>query len=38
VTVTIVYRGAFWAPLPPLFTDFSVRATATRAAERDVQP
>jgi Flp pilus assembly protein TadG len=38
VTVTIVYRGDFWAPLPPLFTDFSVRATATRAAERDVQP
>ncbi len=38
VTVTIVYRGAFWTPLPPLFTDFSVRATATRAAERDTQP
>ena len=38
VTVTIVYRGDFWAPLPPLFTDFSVRATATRAAERDIQP
>ncbi len=38
VTVTIIYRGEFWAPLPPLFTDFSVRATATRAAERDVQP
>jgi hypothetical protein len=38
VTVTILYRGAFWAPLPPLFTEFSVRATATRAAERDVQP
>lgn len=37
VTVRIVYRGGFWAPLPPLFTDFTVRATATRAAERDQQ-
>jgi Flp pilus assembly protein TadG len=38
VTVEVVYRGAFWAPLPPLFTDFTVRAAATRAAERDRQP
>jgi hypothetical protein len=38
VSVEIVYRGAFWAPLPPLFTDFTVRAAATRAAERDSQP
>ena len=37
VTVSIVYSGAFWAPLPPLFTEFTVRATATRAAERDTQ-
>ncbi len=37
VTVSIVYRGEFWAPLPPLFTEFTVRAAATRAAERDRQ-
>lgn len=37
VTVNVVYRGSFWAPLPPLFTEFTVRATATRAAERDTQ-
>lgn len=37
VTVTVDYKGAFWAPLPPLFTDFGVRAAATRAAERDQQ-
>lgn len=38
VTVHIVYRGEFWAPLPPLFTTFTASATATRAAERDRQP
>jgi Flp pilus assembly protein TadG len=37
VTVTVSYRGAFWAPLPPLFTAFGANATATRAAERDQQ-
>lgn len=37
ITVTITYAGAFWAPLPPLFTSFTVGATATRAAERDQQ-
>lgn len=37
VTVTIIYRGEFWAPLPPLFTEFTVRTAATRAAERDRQ-
>lgn len=37
VTASIVYSGSFWAPLPPLFTDFTVRATATRASERDTQ-
>lgn len=37
VTVSIVYHGEFWAPLPPLFTKFTVRAAATRAAERDRQ-
>lgn len=37
VTVTVNYTGAFWTPLPPLFTAFSVQAEATRAAERDHQ-
>ncbi|HMQ30880.1 MAG TPA: TadE/TadG family type IV pilus assembly protein [Chloroflexaceae bacterium] len=37
VTVTVDYAGAFWTPLPPLFTGFSVQAAATRAAERDQQ-
>lgn len=37
VAVVIVYRSGFWAPLPPLFTNFTVRAEATRAAERDQQ-
>lgn len=37
ITVDVSYRGGFWAPLPPLFTDFTVRASATRAAERDQQ-
>jgi Flp pilus assembly protein TadG len=37
ITVDVAYRGGFWAPLPPLFNEFSVRATATRAAERDQQ-
>mgnify|MGYP001104550326 CR=1 FL=1 len=37
VTVTVDYAGAFWAPMPPLFTEFSVQAAATRAAERDQQ-
>ncbi|MCX7790057.1 MAG: pilus assembly protein [Chloroflexaceae bacterium] len=35
ITVTVRYRGEFWAPLPPLFTAFEVRAEAVRAAERD---
>lgn len=37
ITVEVTYRGGFWAPLPPLFEQFSVRASATRAAERDQQ-
>jgi hypothetical protein len=37
ITVEVVYRDAFWAPLPPLFTTFTVRAEATRASERDQQ-
>lgn len=37
VTVTVDYTGGFWTPLPPLFTEFTVRAAATRAAERDQQ-
>ncbi|NTU80089.1 MAG: pilus assembly protein [Chloroflexales bacterium] len=37
ITVTIAYTSTFWAPLPPLFTEFSVSAEATRAAERDQQ-
>jgi Flp pilus assembly protein TadG len=37
VTVQVVYRDSFWAPLPPLFTTFTVRAEATRASERDQQ-
>lgn len=37
VTVTVTYRGSFWAPLPPLFTNFGARAVATRASERDQQ-
>lgn len=37
ITVDVTYRGGFWAPLPPLFNEFSVRASATRAAERDQQ-
>lgn len=37
VEVQISYTGAFWAPLPPIFTEFSVGASATRAAERDQQ-
>jgi Tfp pilus assembly protein PilX len=37
VTVTVIYQGAFWAPLPPLFTEFGTRAVATRASERDQQ-
>jgi hypothetical protein len=36
VTVTVNYQGAFWAPLP-IFTEFGIRAIATRAAERDQQ-
>lgn len=35
ITVSVDYTGAFWTPLPPLFTEFTVRADATRAAERD---
>lgn len=38
VTVSVVYRGELWAPVPPLLTEFTVQASATRAAERDVQP
>lgn len=38
VTVSVVYRGELWVPMPPMFTDFTVRASATRAAERDTQP
>lgn len=37
ITVNVTYTGAFWTPLPPLFTEFTVRAEATRAAERDQQ-
>jgi hypothetical protein len=37
VTVAITYADSFWAPLPPLFVDFTVAASATRAAERDSQ-
>ncbi len=37
VTVRVQYRDSFWAPLPPLFTAFTVNAQATRAAERDQQ-
>lgn len=37
VSVKIVYQGAFWVEMPPLFTAFSVQAQATRAAERDQQ-
>ena len=37
ITVNITYQGDFWAPLPPLFTDFTVQAQATRASERDQQ-
>jgi Flp pilus assembly protein TadG len=37
VTVTVSYQSTFWAPLPPLFTDFGISAVATRAAERDQQ-
>ena len=37
IAVRVVYRGDFWAPLPPLFTSFAVEAAATRAAERDQQ-
>jgi|YNPBryunderm2012_1023409.scaffolds.fasta_scaffold03769_2 hypothetical protein len=35
ITVTVRYQGEFWAPLPPLFTAFEVRAEAVRATERD---
>lgn len=35
ISVTVRYQGEFWAPLPPLFTAFEVRAEAVRAAERD---
>lgn len=38
ITVTVHYRGTYWAPLPPLFTDFTVSARTVRAAERDQQP
>ncbi len=37
ITVEIAYRSGFWTPLPPLFTEFQVQATATRASERDQQ-
>jgi hypothetical protein len=37
IRVEVVYHDAFWAPLPPLFTTFTVRAEATRASERDQQ-
>ncbi|MEI8166251.1 MAG: TadE family protein [Chloroflexales bacterium] len=37
ITVTVDYAGAFWAPLPPIFTTFALHAQATRAAERDQQ-
>lgn len=36
VTVSIIYQGRLWAPVPP-FDQFTVRAAATRAAERDQQ-
>jgi Flp pilus assembly protein TadG len=37
ITVTVDYAGAFWTPLPPIFTAFTLHAQATRAAERDQQ-
>lgn len=37
ISVSITYTDEFWAPLPPLFTGFTVKADATRAAERDQQ-
>lgn len=37
ITVSITYEGSFWTPLPPLFDRFTLRAEATRAAERDEQ-
>ena len=37
ITVNVAYTGSFWAPMPPLFTTFTVHAQATRAAERDQQ-
>lgn len=37
ITVNVAYNDSFWTPMPPLFTSFTVRAQATRAAERDQQ-
>lgn len=36
VTVRVSYHDTFWTPLP-MFTEFTVQAQATRAAERDQQ-
>lgn len=37
VSVSITYTDEFWVKMPPLFTSFTVKADATRAAERDEQ-
>lgn len=37
VSVQITYQGELWMPIPGLLDRFTVRAQATRAAERDSQ-
>ncbi|MBX0330269.1 pilus assembly protein [Oscillochloris sp. ZM17-4] len=37
ITVQVSYAGELWVPVPGLMDRFSVRAEATRAAERDSQ-
>jgi Flp pilus assembly protein TadG len=37
ITVRVSYAGDLWVPVPGIMDRFSVRAEATRAAERDSQ-
>ncbi|MEI7771475.1 MAG: TadE/TadG family type IV pilus assembly protein [Chloroflexales bacterium] len=37
ITVQVAYAGDLWVPVPGVMEHFSVRAEATRAAERDSQ-
>lgn len=37
VTVQVTYQGAYWTPVVPGMTTFTIQAEAVRASERDEQ-